>query len=423
VKSLNSTTLGIILLVIGLAIGAGIGYLASPHQGGSVTNTQTTAQNSTIEIPIGIEVSLSGSLQGYGPLYRTAAQLAESDVNNYFSQIGSNYRVKLYFEDDKSTPDGALSAAQTLAARGIKILFTYTSSATSAVMQFASQNDMIVISYASTAPQLAIPDNVFRLETPDTRQARAIADLMWYQGIRNVVIIYRGDDWGDGLFNATRQNFVSKGGNIVGSIRYDPNAKDYSAEVQNLANLVSSVQNKSSLAILALSFPGDFISIFNAAKNYPVLMSVRWYGSDGTVNDVQVRDVIGQDIVNSGVGYINVAYSVPYNELQDSFAARYQNLTGNRPSGATLALYDGIWAIALTAAQTGTTSGKVLTKAFPLFADHYFGLSGWLKFDENGDRKYGSYSYVELQRDSTGKVVWTVIGNFDPITGTVTLNS
>jgi len=31
-------------------------------------------------------------------------------VNNYFSQIGSNYRVKLYFEDDKSTPDGAVGA-------------------------------------------------------------------------------------------------------------------------------------------------------------------------------------------------------------------------------------------------------------------------------------------------------------------------
>ncbi|MEM0046273.1 MAG: ABC transporter substrate-binding protein [Fervidicoccaceae archaeon] len=418
---MKGITLGIVLLVVGLVAGLGVGYAAFSHQ--TASPTSTTTSNTTIEIPIGVEVSLSGSLQGYGPLYRTAAQLAESDVNSYLSQIGSKYRVKLYFEDDKSTPDGALAAAQTLAARGIKILFTYTSSATSAVMQFSRQNDMIVISYASTAPQLAIPDNVFRLETPDTGQARAIASLMWLQGIRNVAIIYRGDDWGDGLFNATRQNFVALGGTIIGSIRYDPNAKDYSAEVQNLANLISSSQNRTSTAVLALSFPGDFIAIFNAAKNYPVLMSVRWYGSDGTVNDVQVRDVIGQDIVNSGVGYINVAYTVPYNELQDSFIARYENLTGNRPSGATFALYDGIWAIALTVVQTGTTSGSVLTKAFPLFAQHYFGLSGWLKFDQNGDRQYGAYSYVELQKDNSGKVIWNVVGTFDPITGTVTLNS
>ncbi|MGC9114420.1 MAG: ABC transporter substrate-binding protein [Fervidicoccaceae archaeon] len=418
---MNSNILGVILLLVGLGIGILVGFEAMPHQISS--STITTAQNSTIEIPIGVEVSLSGSLEGYGPLYRTAAQLAESDVNAYLSQIGSNYRVKLYFEDDKSTPDGALAAAQTLAARGIKILFTYTSSATSAVMQFASQNDMIVISYASTAPQLAIPDNVFRLETPDTGQARAIAYLMWTQGVRNVVIIYRGDDWGDGLFNATKQNFVALGGNVIGSIRYDPNAKDFSAEVQNLANIVSSVQNRTSLGILALSFPGDFISIFNAAKNYQVLMNVRWYGSDGTVDDVQVRDVIGRDIVNSGIGYINVAYTVPHNELQDSFIARYSNLTGNRPSGATFALYDGIWAISLTVVQTGTTSGKVLTQAFPLFAQHYFGLSGWLKFDQNGDRQYGAYSYVELQKDSSGNVVWATVGNFDPVTNTVTINS
>ncbi|MGC8679137.1 MAG: hypothetical protein ACP5TH_05005, partial [Fervidicoccaceae archaeon] len=189
------------------------------------------------------------------------------------------------------------------------------------------------------------------------------------------------------------------------------------------ANIVSSVQNRTSLGILALSFPGDFISIFNAAKNYQVLMNVRWYGSDGTVNDVQVRDVIGRDIVNSGIGYINVAYTVPHNELQDSFIARYSNLTGNRPSGATFALYDGIWAISLTVVQTGTTSGKVLTQAFPLFAQHYFGLSGWLKFDQNGDRQYGAYSYVELQKDSSGNVVWATVGNFDPVTNTVTINS
>ncbi|MEM3285627.1 MAG: hypothetical protein QXP23_04355, partial [Fervidicoccaceae archaeon] len=85
--------------------------------------------------------------------------------------------------------------------------------------------------------------------------------------------------------------------------------------------------------------------------------------------------------------------------------------------------YDGIWAIALTVVQTGTTSGSVLTKAFPLFAQHYFGLSGWLKFDQNGDRQYGAYSYVELQKDNSGKVTWNVVGTFDPITGTVTLNS
>jgi len=419
---MNATLVGIVFLIVGLAAGAGLGYMIAPHQSSGASGT-TTAQNATIEIPIGVEVSLSGSLQGYGPLYRTAAQLAESDVNAYLSQIGSRYRVKLYFEDDKSTPDGALAAAQTFTAKGIKILFTYTSSATSAVMQFSQQNDMIVISYASTAPQLAIPDNVFRLETPDTGQAKAIAYLMWNQGIRNIVIIYRGDDWGDGLFNATKQNFLALGGNVIGSIRYDPNAKDYSAEVQNLANLVSSFSNRTSLGILALSFPGDFISIFNAAKNYPVLMSVKWYGSDGTVNDVQVRDVIGQDIVNSGVGYINVAYTVPHNELQDSFIARYYNLTGNMPSGATFALYDGIWAIALTVVQTGTTSGKVLTQAFPLFAQHYFGLSGWLKFDQNGDRQYGAYAYEELQRDSGGKIAWVTVGSFDPVTNTVTLTS
>ena len=385
--------------------------------------TTTTVARSTVEIPIGVMVSLTGDLESYGPLYRAAAQLAEQDINSFLSSINSPYRVRVYFEDDKSTPEGALAAAQSFAARGIKIVFTYTSSATSAVKSFASQNDMIIISYASTAPHLAIPgDNVFRLQPPDIFQARGIATLIKELGVDRVIVIYRGDDWGDGLYRALSQRLAELGGSVIAGIRYDPASKDLSAEVARLADYVRREQNINRVGIVALSFPGDFLSLFNAAMRYPELMSVKWFGSDGTVDDVKVRDVLGEKIVDSGILFINLRFFTAEYPHQEMFAVRFRNMTGENPGEAAYGLYDGIWAVALSVViNNGSISGSQLEKVFPEIAYRYFGYSGWLLLDENGDRALATYAYRMLARTQNG-IEWVTVGYFDGSTGKVTLS-
>lgn len=411
-------------LVLGIGIIAVIVALALILTGNTSTaGTTTTVAQGTIEIPIGVMVSLTGDLESYGPLYRAAAQLAEQDINNFLALINSPYRVKVYFEDDKSTPEGALAAAQSFAARGIKIMFTYTSSATSAVKSFASQNDMIVISYASTAPHLAIAgDNVFRLEPPDTFQARGIASLIRELGVDRVVIIYRGDDWGDGLYRALSQRLVELGGSVIAGIRYDPASKDLSAEVASLADYVRREQNRERLGIVALSFPGDFLSLFNAAMRYPELMNVKWFGSDGTVDDVKVRDVLGEKIVESGILFINLRFFTAEYPHQERLATRYRTITGENPSEAAYGLYDGIWAVTLSVIlNNGSTSGSQLARVFPEVAYRYFGYSGWLLLDENGDRAIATYAYRMLARTQSG-IEWVTVGYYDGSTGKVTLS-
>lgn len=385
--------------------------------------TAAATEQRVIEIPIGVMVSLTGDLESYGPLYRAGAQLAEQDINEFLASINSPYRVKIYFEDDKSSPEGALAAAQSFAARGIKIVFTYTSSATSAVKSFASQNDMILISYASTSPLLAIPgDNIFRLEPPDTFQARGIASLIREMGIDRIVIIYRGDDWGDGLYRALSQRFSELGGEVIGSVRYDPASKDLSAEVASVADYIRGERNLSRVGIVALSFPGDFLSLFNSAKRYPELLRVKWFGSDGTVDDTKVRDVLGEDIVNSGILYINPRFFTAEYPHQERMAARYRSITGENPGEAVYGLYDGLWAITLSVIlNNGSISGSQLMRVFPEVAYRYFGYSGWLILDENGDRAIATYAYRMLVRTQNG-IEWTTVGYYDGATGKVTLN-
>lgn len=411
-------------LLLGAALAVVVGLALVVFMG--VTNNRpgeaTTRPSGTVEIPIGVMVSLSGSLESYGPLYRAGAQLAESDINAFLSSIGSPYRIRLYIEDDRSTPEGALAAAQSFAARGIRIVFTYTSFATSAVRSFAAQNDMIVISYASTTPLLAISgDNIFRLLPPDTFQARGIAALLRELGIERVYVIYRGDDWGDGLYNALTRRFSELGGTVVAGIRYDPEAKDLSPEVASLASYVSKERDPGSVGIVALSFPGDFLTLFNAAMRYPALLSVKWVGSDGTVDDTKIRDVLGEKIADSGILFINLRFFTAEYPHQDSFASRYRQITGESPGDAVYGLYDGIWAVTISAILNGgNTSGSSLMNVFPQVAYRYFGYSGWLLLDENGDRFIATYAYRMLSRTPRG-VEWVTVGYYDGSTGKITL--
>lgn len=416
----------LVLAVVAIALLAVIAFAFHRLSSGSVENASATPVSGQIgtirEIPIGVMVSLTGALESYGPLYRAGAQLAEEDINRFLTTIGSPYRVKLYFEDDRSTPDGALAAAQSLAARGIRIIFTYTSAATSAVKSFAEKNDMLVISYASTSPLLAIAgDNVFRLLPPDTFQAKALASLLQRLGIDRVIVVYRGDDWGDGLFNALRRSFEGMGGTVIAGIRYDPEAKDFSAEASMLASYVEREGDRERLAIMVFSFPGDFLAFFSAAARYPSLLQVKWIGSDGTVDDTKVRDMLGERIVDSRILFICPRFFTAEYPHQEAFIERYRRITGENPAGAIYALYDGIWMVTFAVVLNGgDTSGSRLMKVLPEVAYRYFGYSGWTLLDESGDRAIASYAFRMLARTERG-IEWITVGYYEGTTGEITL--
>ena len=83
-----------------------------------------------------------------------------------------------------------------------------TSPAVSAVKDYADANNIILISYASTSPLLSIEgDNLFRLVPDDTNQGKIIAEKMIKDGIKVIVPFWRGDIYGNELYNSTKSNF------------------------------------------------------------------------------------------------------------------------------------------------------------------------------------------------------------------------
>ena len=372
------------------------------------------------EIPIGALMAITGPLSSFGKRHSLAAQMAIDDVNEYVAKLGLNVRFKLIVEDTKVLPEEALARIQSLAAQGVKVVVgPLASSEVTAVKGFADANKIVVISHSSTAPALAIPgDFIFRFVPTDIYQGRALARLAEALGLRKVVVIYRGDPWGDGLFEAFKENFEGLGGTVRG-VRYDPTAKDLSPEVRIASESVSAWGAGPDVGVLLISFEDDGISVLSSAKEDPVLMGVKWIGTDGTAISTKVAEQVGDIAVKVG-GFPNTLYNPTLSPKQEEFRKRFYEVAGEDPDAYTYNIYDAIWVAALAIIEARTYDGEVIAKILPDVASRYFGVSGWTLLDENGDRAggdYGIWSVVEVD----GKYEWKLTGIYSLATDSVTL--
>lgn len=87
-----------------------------------------------------------------------------------------------------------------------------TSAELSTAKNYADTNGILLISPYSTSPSLAIPgDNIFRSVPDDTKEAQALVNKMWQDGIRAIVPIWRNDTYG----NELSRNVISDFGKLV----------------------------------------------------------------------------------------------------------------------------------------------------------------------------------------------------------------
>jgi branched-chain amino acid transport system substrate-binding protein len=261
-------------------------------------------------------------------------------------------------------------------------------------MSYVTENHIVEISYASTAPSLAgVSPYIFRLVPNDLHQSNALAHIMWSVGIRNAVVAYRNDAWGSGLFSAFQTIWTGLGGQI-NSLGYDPSAKDLSAEALSLSNMVTTFGVNNSTGVLDLSFDDDAIALFTAIQNNAALTSVRWFGSDGSIGSPRLRDTYSSLVEK--VWYPSTVYTVPSAPNQKNYTTKWQAATGESvPSSYQYALYDAIFLSTLATLQAGVYDGAAIQKVFANTADHYYGLSGWTVLDSKGDRAFAPY---EIER-------------------------
>jgi branched-chain amino acid transport system substrate-binding protein len=375
------------------------------------------------EFVVGAILPFTGSLSSIGKSVKIALENAENDVNNHFEEMNSSSHFKLLMADSKTSPEESLVAIKKLHDNGAKIIVgPATSTAVSAVKEYADANNIILISYSSTSPLLSIKgDNLFRLVPDDTYQGKIIAQRMINDGIKVIVPFWRSDIYGNELYNSTKYNFERLGGKVEEGINYHPytgkfatslhriNFIMWNQDLEKLSELVSDAVRKygvHSVGVYIISYD-EITPILIQAPLYGMLEKVRWYGSDSIAQNHHITKNIDSAMFAMNTNFTNPLYSIS-NETEESHALEKELEKKLHEEGSITypaIAYDSYWisAVSLDKNSTILSDKENFSKSFKELvvetAESFGGMSGRIKLNAAGDRIGGNYDFWIVGKD------------------------
>jgi branched-chain amino acid transport system substrate-binding protein len=387
-------------------------------------------------ILIGALLPLTGTLSSFGESAEASLRLAVDDVNNQLAKSGSSSRVGLVIEDTKTDPNVAREKLMDLASKGIRIVIgPATSANVAAVKEYADENGILIVSSSSTAPSLAIPnDNVFRFVPDDTHQAEALAKKMWDEGTRVVIPIWRTDVFGNNLQSLLKEKFEKLGGKVVDGIGYDPPVGNFAASLhrinfivweQELRSLTQKVNDAvkqygaDKVGVYIVAFD-EIVPIMIQANRHEALQSVRWYGSDGSIqHEGLIKNIEAAEFAVK-TNFLSPIYGV---EASDSFKELEERIVeeiDRVPRSYAEVIYDEFWVAALTLSNyNGTHKDDIgsLREAFINTTNSYIGVTGRTELNDAGDKEYGSYDFWAIRPlskdvNNKGSFEWTNVAAY-----------
>jgi ABC-type branched-subunit amino acid transport system substrate-binding protein len=376
------------------------------------------------EFVIGAIIPYTGSLSSLGKSVKIALEDAENEVNNYFEEMNSSSHFRLLMADSKTSPEGSIAAIRRLHENGARIIVgPATSTAVSAVREYANVNDIILLSYSSTSPLLSIEgDNLFRLVPDDTYQGKIIAQRMINDGIKTIVPLWRGDIYGNELYKSTKSNFEKLGGKVEEGIKYQPytgkfatslhriNFIMWNEDLEKLSKIVSDAVRKygvKSVAVYAISFD-EITPILIQSPLYEILEKVRWYGSDSIAQNHHIIKNIDSATFATKTNFSNPLYSLS-SETEKSHALEEELERKLHEVGSITypaIAYDSYWIAALSLDKNSTinTDEGNFTEPFKELvvetAESFEGMSGHIKLNKAGDRVGGTYDFWTIGKDN-----------------------
>ncbi|MEN2974665.1 MAG: ABC transporter substrate-binding protein [Candidatus Caldarchaeales archaeon] len=425
----------IVALVVGVAAGYGVALTTSPPPAAPVTVTTTVtttapgAPGLVGEVKIGALLALTGVLSSYGENSKVALELAEKEINEWLKARGEPWFIKIYVEDTATDPKTAMDKAMVLHGRGIKFFIgPMTSAEVSEIKSYADANKLLVISQSSTSPALAIPgDWVYRYCPTDVIQGPAAARVFFDAGVRYIVQAWRGDTWGDGLAHATEESFkkllekAGVEGGVTPGIRYDPAAKEFSAEAAKLAEIVEDLvkkHGKEKVGVSLIAFE-EAVAFFAAAKAYPILAEVHWVGSDGTAGLAPIVKEKDAAELSVKVRFLNPIFAAGASPYKDKVEAYVREKLGRTPDTYAYAAYDIVWTLALALDHVDSYDSEAVRQHLPEVLKRYFGATGYFGLNPDGDRAFADYElWIPWPKD--GEYDWKIAGIWNAVTDTIT---
>jgi branched-chain amino acid transport system substrate-binding protein len=298
------------------------------------------------------------------------------------------------------------------------IIGPQSSSEVAMIRTYADEHNIMVISQGSTASTLSIPgDNIFRMCPDDTREATAIVALMWQNGIRTLVPLWRDDTGNQGLHDSVQTDFQNLGGTVTAGYMYEPTTTDFSAAVAAINLQVAGARLSASANTIGVYLAAfdEVVGVFDTAQADPTLATTAWYGSDGVALSAALTGDSEAAAFATTVGDPNPIFG-----LQDSLQSQWQPIsnqiqaiTGIEPDAYALSTYDAMFIVDRAARDSGGTENfRAFKSAFVRVADSYTGITGSTALDAAGDRNAANFDFWEVQLQSS-TYSWVRVGGYN----------
>ena len=246
---------------------------------------------------------------------------------------------------------------------------------------------------------------------------------MIQDGIKVIVPFWRGDIYGNGLYEATKSEFEKLGGKVEVGVEYKPHTGNFATslhrinflmwnqEIKKISDIVSDSVKKygaSSVGVYVVSYD-EITPILIQAPLYEALGKVRWYGADKIAQNHHVTKNGDSAQFAMQTHFTNPLYSI------DSEAGKTLDLkkaldkelheTGSITYPATA--YDSYWIASLSLYKNDTLKNNSIgnvTKSFKEIvfetAESFDGITGKIKLNNAGDRVGGNYDFWVVRKDN-----------------------
>ena len=367
-------------------------------------------------IQIGAVLPFDGQWANLGKDSEVALNLAVDILNDYLKP--DNLVVELLFENSSSDPEKALEGLKKLHEKGVMVVIgSVNSEEVAAMVPYANENDMLLISPSSTAVSLSLDDNLFRMVPDDKNQVEALALLMKRQNITKVLTICIDDEYGSGLNAALIENASDPtyGFGIMGSILFDPKLSAYDTLVQEIEEAAIDLP-KDTGAILLIGTESHATGIFSTAGIESPLSDYKWFSGDGIIREASIlkNNDAAEFAVKTRLEGIAFACEETITLVPLMLATGLMSAElGHAPSPDALPVWDALWFVAETYrldphADIGTFKSN-LRVLFERGGNLFNQLSG---LNEYGDLPSAKYARFTATKDNKGEVYWNLDGMF-----------
>ena len=341
------------------------------------------SQDETEEIPVGVIISLTGSLANFD--LENALDLALEEVNA--SLLPDGRKIRFIFEDSESTPDGAERAYRKLIEREevVAILGPHTSDAVKEIIPALNENGVLVLSPTSAASGLsAQSDFLFRcsltVEHLVPKGVRVIREELGYRKV--AAIANRTDTFSQSNLELLKREFDKyEDVSIVSEQVFDLSAD---GQLPDLTDQLTRIKDADPDAIFVSALPPAQVGVMVQARQLGIA-DIPFVVTHLAINVVRLANTTEPGSAEGSITSTSwvAATDTPENR---KFLRNYREKYGSEPGSFAALSYVSVYILAEAISNAPSTDPRAIRDAI---ADIRLNTPlGEFYFDRNGDAVY-----------------------------------